>query len=205
MSGQELFIIGSVEPLPPVQQTVREMRDSLGLSQEALARELDLSWKTISRYEGEMPPNGGGLLRLIRFAEKKGLEEFAVRFRQAYIQEIGEHGIRRLAAAYEDVLAMGARLSKLARKSRSKEDSQLLHELMILQMQVGMALMGLLPFKLGDRPFNTFTEVEMSLDRSIVGDSEKAKRDQIMREMLSVAGSNDARRGRKAKAESKAE
>jgi transcriptional regulator with XRE-family HTH domain len=47
---------------------VRELRKAKGLSQEGLARLLDVSVKTISRYESVSPPTGHALVRFVRMA-----------------------------------------------------------------------------------------------------------------------------------------
>jgi transcriptional regulator with XRE-family HTH domain len=75
------------------QDAIRLLRSSLGFSQEALARDLELSWRTVNRYEGDSPPTGPALIRLIDFAERKNCEEAATALRRAYIADMKGEGL----------------------------------------------------------------------------------------------------------------
>lgn len=60
-----------------VQEAMRELRSQLGISQEKLARQLDLTLKTISRYETVKPPTGKVLTKLHDLAANAGRSDLA--------------------------------------------------------------------------------------------------------------------------------
>lgn len=163
----------------PTGDTIRAMRESLKLSQEALARELEVSWKTISRYEGAMPPNGGALLRFISYAESKGLEDFAAKFRRAYVSEVGERGTSRIAAAWESLVFTILVIRDLKEASTSPEESVKLDELLLLVIDALRNLAGVLPIIPG-----TLQELGYPvIDPTIVGDFDEWH-SQAVRELM---------------------
>lgn len=137
----------SSEYAEPIQNTIRAMRERLGLSQEALARELEVSWKTIARYEGSMPPAGGALLRLIHYAESKELEDVAAKFRHAYVSGIGPRSIANLHLAWEELQIAQALLRDLSSLCASDLEQRYIQK---IRLMIGMArarLINVLPFK----------------------------------------------------------
>lgn len=83
-----IFMLMNKRLKPTSQDAIRLMRTKLGKSQEQLARELDLSVRTVARYESDNPPTGGSLLPLISYAEGHGVEEAAAILRGAYLNEM---------------------------------------------------------------------------------------------------------------------
>lgn len=86
----------------PLSDVIKRLRSKMKLSQEGLARELALSWKTIARYEQGAPISADSTIRLVEFCERNGVEEFAVPFRRHYFSQLSEEGVRRaIAASFE--------------------------------------------------------------------------------------------------------
>ena len=102
-----------------VQNAIRSLRSSLGYSQEALARALDLSWRTVARYEGDSPPSGAALIRLIDFAEKQQCDQVAVALRQAYVSDMKGEGLQFVFDAFVRINTSIEKLQQLA-KSQSE-------------------------------------------------------------------------------------
>ncbi len=159
------------------------MRERLGLSQEALARDLEVSWKTIARYEGNMPPAGGGLLRLIHYAESKGLEDIAAKFRYAYVSGIGPKAIGNLDLAWEELWIAEALMEDLKSLCVSPLEQRYINKVRVLLGAVRARLVTVLPFKevmdsdAGETAFVLDTEI---IPPSPVTRSLKAIREEIL-------------------------
>jgi len=61
-------------------EAIKLLRSSLGLSQERLARELDVSWRTVARYEAGGNPDVLELAKLQKFALEHGRDAIATVF-----------------------------------------------------------------------------------------------------------------------------
>jgi transcriptional regulator with XRE-family HTH domain len=54
------------------QQAIKHLRAQLGLTQEGLARQMNLTLRTIARYESQSPPKGQALHRFLALAQDAG-------------------------------------------------------------------------------------------------------------------------------------
>ncbi len=72
-----------------VAESVRELRNALGESQQAFACRMRTAIRTIARYETARPPKGKALADLFRIAANNGNPELANVFREALAREIG--------------------------------------------------------------------------------------------------------------------
>ncbi|HAX42739.1 MAG TPA: hypothetical protein DCY80_09315 [Solibacterales bacterium] len=61
-------------------QLLKELRAELGLSQEALARELGLTVSMIAKYETRLPPGPKFLSRMVRFCNERRLPKRSLQF-----------------------------------------------------------------------------------------------------------------------------
>jgi transcriptional regulator with XRE-family HTH domain len=76
-----------------VQEALRQLRQTMNLSQEGLARKLDVSFRTIHRFENEQPPKGVWLLMFGKLADQHGRNDLATVFLNAFPEQLGLKGI----------------------------------------------------------------------------------------------------------------
>lgn len=67
-----------------IARNIFNMREALGLTQQALSRHLDVSLRTIVRWERGQNPGGESLDQLRKFAENRGLPSIAENFPQSF-------------------------------------------------------------------------------------------------------------------------
>jgi transcriptional regulator with XRE-family HTH domain len=72
-----------------VQEAIKELRARMGLSQEGLARHMNLTLRTIARYENDAPPTGHALKRFRDLASQERHPDIAVVFFDALTREFG--------------------------------------------------------------------------------------------------------------------
>lgn len=72
---------------PSCQKAVRELRCAMRYSQEKMARFLDVSIRTVHRFENDAPPTGEWLIRLAEIARDYGRHDLM----QAFYAELGRH------------------------------------------------------------------------------------------------------------------
>lgn len=68
---------------------VRQLRENLGLSQQAFATKLNLSISAIANYERDRRPTGKALLELQNLSNANRLYDLAALFRDAFSKEVG--------------------------------------------------------------------------------------------------------------------
>lgn len=71
-----------------IQQNVKLLRKALGLTQEELAQILDITVRTVSRFETSDEPKGKTLQKLYDLAIEKDHEELAFAFQNAQVSEL---------------------------------------------------------------------------------------------------------------------
>jgi transcriptional regulator with XRE-family HTH domain len=67
-----------------IQQNVKLFRKALGLTQQELAQILDVTIRTVSRFETSDPPKGKTLLKLAEMAREGGRPALAAAFQDAH-------------------------------------------------------------------------------------------------------------------------
>jgi transcriptional regulator with XRE-family HTH domain len=107
-----------------VQEAIRELRARLGLSQEGLARRMDLTLRTIARYENDSPPTAYALKRFGELAREEGQPELSDIFFRAIAEELGlikhwQSVLQKEALAFDRVLRMVT--SELSDKKKRQE------------------------------------------------------------------------------------
>ena len=108
MSGQR-------DHSPSLAQAVRQLRLALGETQEAFARRLQTTVRTVARYESTAPRSGLVLTRLAQIAASNRQPELAQVFQDALVAEVGEEYVRSTVDFYTEtftkpaeILAVGA-------------------------------------------------------------------------------------------------
>jgi transcriptional regulator with XRE-family HTH domain len=79
-------------PKMTLQEALRELRQAMNLSQEGLARQLNLSFRTIHRFENELPPKGEWLLMFGKLAVQHDRRDLANVFYNAFGEQFGLKG-----------------------------------------------------------------------------------------------------------------
>lgn len=82
-----ITIMGKRETIHTLQQAVRSLRESMELTQEGLARHMNLTVRSIARYEGEAPPSGRALSRFRTLAFQHNRKDLAVIFHRQLMLE----------------------------------------------------------------------------------------------------------------------
>jgi transcriptional regulator with XRE-family HTH domain len=77
-----------------VKSAVRRLRLALEKTQTEFGALIGKGLATVQRYETLVPPKGKVLVRLQRLAESKGVDECAVIFRDALLDELGVGGLQ---------------------------------------------------------------------------------------------------------------
>lgn len=89
-----------------VQKALKELRLHLRLSQEALARRLNLTLKTVSRYETVKAPSGKALVRFVELANQEKRPDLASVFEHALMDEFMRSAqVKQIPVAQFDRLA----------------------------------------------------------------------------------------------------
>ena len=78
-----------------VSDDIKKFRLALGATQESLARRMNLTVRTIARYEADQPPKGKALRRLIDLADQTGHDEFVRIFVRHLEEEFGLMAVNR--------------------------------------------------------------------------------------------------------------
>jgi transcriptional regulator with XRE-family HTH domain len=86
------------EPQEPqdtqIQECIRSLRETMGMTQEKLAWKMGLTVRTIARYENDSPPKGDALAKFRDLALDYGRQDLAIIFMGAQVHEV--------ASAFED-------------------------------------------------------------------------------------------------------
>lgn len=86
-----------------IRAAVRNLRDSLELTQTQFAQELGMSLPTIQRWEGVVPPAGEALVALAQLAERYGKGDLHNLFLATFAKEAGlDRGNASLVASNTD-------------------------------------------------------------------------------------------------------
>jgi DNA-binding XRE family transcriptional regulator len=128
MYVQENTDMDDQEKNEPLSAVLKQFRKHNQISQESLARHLDMSWKTIARYEAGEPLSAASILRLIKFCETLQQERFAQLFRRAYVSEIGSGGIDIALVAESQLVIVAGLLNAVSGAVSDLEVKQLLYD-----------------------------------------------------------------------------
>jgi transcriptional regulator with XRE-family HTH domain len=71
------------------QDAVRALRKAMGLTQEGFARRINMTLRSIERYENRRPPTGNALLKLRDLAFEEGQKDIARFFHHQYLMNFG--------------------------------------------------------------------------------------------------------------------
>lgn len=112
-----------------IKTAVRELRKSLGDTQQQFANRLNLAISTVVRYELSREPKGAVLIQFHQLAVKNNLTELAKVFWDAGAEEVGRLGIEKIQHIWST--ALNARNLYSARKiaKRNPKDEDLLQAL----------------------------------------------------------------------------
>jgi DNA-binding transcriptional regulator YiaG len=128
MSGQENTDMDVLKNNEVLGDTIKRLRATTKLSQEGLGRELNLSWKTVARYETGAELSGDSMLKLIAFCERFKLEDFAQIFRHAYVEEMGAAGERIAYQGFVQLHSAAFAMAEIASKSSEQSVRELAGE-----------------------------------------------------------------------------
>jgi transcriptional regulator with XRE-family HTH domain len=79
------------QQLTEISQAIRELRQSLGLTQQEFAYRVPTAIRTVARWENNQPPHGKALVRLAQLAESQDLREIAAKLVSALQLEMASH------------------------------------------------------------------------------------------------------------------
>ncbi len=79
------------QQLTEISQAIRELRQSLGLTQQEFAYRVPTAIRTVARWENNQPPRGKALVRLAQLAQSQDLREIAGKLIGALQLEMASH------------------------------------------------------------------------------------------------------------------
>jgi transcriptional regulator with XRE-family HTH domain len=85
---------------------VRQLRESLGLTQQEFAHGLQKAISTVVRYESTRAPQGKSLVDLAEFALAHHKDDFARHFYKGLEQELGGHTLKLIAGNFDPNVKM---------------------------------------------------------------------------------------------------